>query len=295
MKTRYLIKTLLLGILVIAMIAPFTFLKPKVKQKPIPEIVEKVVTVVKKKVVELPLHDVILPNFAKIADVKTKKRKFFQYIYPAIAQENSQILAVREEVAAMMEALFLEENLSAQQQTLLKRLIKKYKVSKKYSLLQQLNELLLRVDVVPVELVLVQAANESAWGTSRFARIGLNFFGIWCYKKGCGMVPGGRDAGLKHEVEAFDSVEHAVQRYLHNINTNHAYTVFRTIRGQLRAQEQPLSPQVLATGLLRYSIRGTDYVLEITQMIRHNQIYFDEILQKAANDEAEETAPVSTL
>jgi len=125
-------------------------------------------------------------------------------------------------------------------------------------------------------LVLVQAANESAWGTSRFARIGLNFFGIWCYKKGCGMVPKGRDKGLKHEVAAFDSVEQAVSHYLLNINTNAAYVVFRTIRAQLHQQNQPLSAQILATGLLPYSQRGTDYVLEISDMIRHNQVYFDE-------------------
>ncbi len=32
-----------------------------------------------------------------------------------------------------------------------------------------LAELLKRVDVIPEALVLMQAANESAWGTSRFA------------------------------------------------------------------------------------------------------------------------------
>jgi len=282
MKTQYFIKVVILSVLVIALVAPFTFMKPKYKLPPVVVIVEKVKPVVEEKVIELPLHNVKIPDFASIRDTKTKKRQFFHYIYPAIAKENAQISALRAEVSAMMEALFLEENLLAKQETLLNNLIKKYKVSKKYSTLQQLSELLLRIDIVPIELVLVQAANESAWGTSRFARIGLNFFGMWCYKKGCGMVPGGRDVGAKHEVAAFNSVEHAVQRYLHNINTNSAYSVFRTIRGQLRAQEQPLSPQVLATGLLRYSIRGTDYVLEITEMIRHNQVYFDEILAKPA-------------
>jgi Bax protein len=259
-------------------------LKPEPKLSPIKvvEVVEvvKPKVVVKKKVVEQPLHNVKIPDFASIRDVKTKKRQFFQYIYPAITKGNNDLLALRTEVEIMVEAVFLEENLLDEQQSLLNSLIKKYKVSKKYSVLQQLNELLLRIDIVPIELILVQAANESAWGTSRFARIGLNFFGMWCYKKGCGMVPGGRDLGAKHEVAAFNSIDHGVKRYLHNINTNHAYSVFRTIRGQLRAQNQPLSPQVLATGLLRYSIRGTDYVLEITEMIRHNQVYFDELLAK---------------
>lgn len=279
MKIQYFIKTALFSALLIGLVAPFTFLKPKQKAKII-IVEEKIIPIVKEKVIEQPLHNVLLPDFAAIGDVKAKKRQFFKYIYPSIVKENNNLLVLRAEVSTMIAALSLEENLLTEQQALLQHLIKKYKVSKKYSPLQQLNELLLRIDVIPEELVLVQAANESAWGTSRFARIGLNFFGIWCYQKGCGMVPNGRDTGAKHEVAAFNSVDHAVQRYLHNINTNHAYGVFRTIRGQLRAQEQPLAPQVLATGLLRYSIRGTDYVLEITQMIRHNQVYFDELLIK---------------
>jgi Bax protein len=280
MKIQTILKMLLISALVIGLVAPFTFLKPTLNPPPL--VVNKVVpvVVVKEKVVEQPLHDVNIPNFSSIRDVKAKKRQFFQYIYPAIVKENGNLLALRLEVLTMIEVLFLEENLLDEQQALLDRLIKKYKVSKKYSLLQQLNELRLRIDVVPIELALVQAANESAWGTSRFARIGLNFFGMWCYKKGCGMVPSGRDTGAKHEVAAFNSIEHGVQRYLHNINTNHAYGVFRTIRGQLRAQKQPLSPQILATGLMRYSIRGTDYVLEITEMIRHNKTYFDNIRAK---------------
>jgi Bax protein len=279
MNVNHFIKVIGICALFIALVAPFSFLKPTkiTASTPVDKPVE---LVVEEKVIEQPLHNVVIPDFAVIRDIKTKKREFFEFIYPAIEQENNNLLALRAEVFTMLAALSLEENLLPEQLILLTRLIRKYKVSSKYSPLQQLDELLLRIDIVPSELILVQAANESAWGTSRFAKIGLNFFGMWCYKKGCGMVPGGRDEGARHEVAAFDSVEHAVQRYLHNINTNHAYTVFRTIRGQLRTQEQPLSPQILATGLLRYSIRGTDYVLEITEMIRHNQVYFDDILSK---------------
>jgi Bax protein len=281
MKIQYFSKLVIISALIIALIAPFTFMIPEYTIPPVITVkVEKVAPVVKAKVVERPLHNVKIPDFASIRDVKTKKREFFQYIYPAIEEENRHLLQIRAEVSVMIEALFLEENLLDEQQVLLDSLLKKYKVNNKHSPLQQLNELLLRIDVVPIELVLVQAANESAWGTSRFAKIGLNFFGMWCYKKGCGMVPGGRDMGAKHEVAAFNSLEHGVKRYLQNINTNNAYTVFRTIRGQLRAQEQPLSPEILATGLLRYSIRGIDYVLEITEMIRHNQVYFDELMVK---------------
>lgn len=87
------------------------------------------------------------------------------------------------------------------------------------------------------------------------------------------MVPNSRNDGANHEVKAFSNLDGAVKHYLHNINTNGAYAMFRTIRQQLREQEQPLIPEILATGLLPYSERGTDYVLELTQMLRHNQQY----------------------
>ncbi|WP_448549973.1 glucosaminidase domain-containing protein [Thalassotalea fusca] len=227
----------------------------------------------KKAVPEKPLHNVKLPNFAKIRDIPTKKRTFFEFLKPAVVAENNAIRQLRQQILEIQEVASLDQALSQPQEQLLAELVKKYKVNKRFSQMRQIDELLVRVDIIPSALILVQAANESAWGTSRFARIGLNFFGMWCFKKGCGMVPNGRDTGAKHEVAAYSSVKHAVQRYVHNINTNNAYMVFRSIRAQLREQELPLSPQVLATGLLPYSERGTDYVLEISAMIRQNQKY----------------------
>ena len=265
---------LFLVLLGIGLIAPFTFLPVQVKeQAPVvtveePKIIPKVV-----KVIEQPLHDVILPNFASIRDVKEKKKQFFAFIKPAILAENESILTLRNEVERLIAQLTLEQPFTEQEHTFVADLSKQYRVSKKFSLLRQLYALQLKVDVIPPALILVQAANESAWGTSRFARIGLNFFGVWCYKKGCGMVPSGRNVGAKHEVAAYSSVKQGVSRYLKNINTNSAYMVFRTIRGQLREQDQTLSPEILATGLIPYSERGTDYVLELTEMIRHNRRY----------------------
>jgi Bax protein len=272
---QYLLGFIFLVLLSVGLIAPFTFL-PLPESMPTEEPVLVAPKAVKKviKIVEQPLHNVTLPDFAKIRNVEEKKRRFFAFIKPAVQAENTKILMLRAEVARLIARLTLEEPFSAEDHTLVSSLIKKYKVSKKFSLLRQLYELQLKIDIIPLALVLVQAANESAWGTSRFARIGLNFFGVWCYRKGCGMVPGSRNTGAKHEVAAYSSISLGVARYLHNINTNGAYTVFRSIRGQLRDQNQPLAPEILATGLIRYSQRGIDYVLELTDMIRHNQHYF---------------------
>lgn len=269
---QFLFGLFFLILLCVGLIAPFTFLPVQVK---VPESKPDESKEVKKivKTIEQPLHNVVLPDFASIRDVKEKKRQFFAFIKPAVLAENKKIMTLRTRVEHLIAQLTLEQPFSEQEHAFVSGLIKQYKVNKKFSLLRQLYELQLKVDVIPPALILVQAANESAWGTSRFARIGLNFFGVWCYKKGCGMVPNGRNVGAKHEVAAYSSIEQGVARYLKNINTNSAYTVFRTIRGQLREQDQPLAPEILATGLIPYSERGTDYVLELTEMIRHNRNY----------------------
>jgi Bax protein len=280
MKSATLIKIGLLLLLSVLVVAPFTYLKPKVSEQPLKKTIkiveEKQQEVIVKKVLEKPLHDVILPDFAAIKDVKSKKKKFFDFMRPAVVKENNALLATRVKLNLWLEHVSLELPLSEQEDKELRALVKRYRVSKNASLLSQLDELLVRVDVVPMPLVLVQAANESAWGTSRFSRIGLNFFGIWCFREGCGMVPSGRNTGAKHEVAAFKSVDAGVRHYFYNINSNNAYRVFRTIRLELRSQDQPLNPEVLATGLLPYSERGADYVIDITKMLRQNKQYLIE-------------------
>lgn len=286
MSTMSLIKSLLLLVVIGCLLAPFTFLKPMVKDEVIVTEVKKVIKEepkpVVKKVVEKPLHKVNLPNFAAIKDVKSKKKQFFDFLRPAVERENAKLLVLRANIESWLEKKSLGLSLSDEELQHLASLVTRYRVNKKASVLQQVNDLLVKVDIVPTALVLVQAANESAWGTSRFSRIGLNFFGIWCYREGCGMIPSGRNKGAKHEVEAFQSVDEAVARYFYNLNSNNAYRVLRTIRFELRSQNQPINPEILATGLLPYSERGADYVIEITKMLRHNQVYLN------TNDERSE-------
>lgn len=289
MKSSILINIGLLLLLAFFLLAPFTFLKPIIAEKThgnwSNETMEKndQKTVIKK-APEEPLHNVALPDFAAMLDIKTKKKAFFDFMKPAIIKQNNQLRVTRVKLNTWLENISLELPLSEQAHQELSHLVKKYRVNKDASTLTQLNDLLVRVDVIPMPLVLVQAANESAWGTSRFSRVGLNFFGIWCYQLGCGMVPSSRNTGAKHEVAAFQSVDEAVTRYFDNINSHNAYRVFRTIRFELRSQEQALNPEILATGLLAYSERGGEYVIDITKMLRHNQQYFLEDKENRIQD-----------
>ena len=72
MKAIGLLKLSLLLVLALALVAPFTFLKPEKKTVPTPVqqlVMKKQPSVEVKKVIEKPLHQVKLPDFGAIAKV----------------------------------------------------------------------------------------------------------------------------------------------------------------------------------------------------------------------------------
>ena len=214
-----------------------------------------------------------VPDFASMKDVKQKKRVFFEYIYPLLEVANKEVLVKRKKISQIRDDLVGGDELTPGEIEFL------VKVSAEYSLKpddpaskKNVEKLLRSVDYVPPSLVLAQAANESAWGTSRFAKQANNFFGQWCFKKGCGIVPARRDVGSKHEVRKFASVQSSVRAYVKNINTGRAYSSLRGIRAKLRSKNAMLAGRDLAAGLVKYSARGEAYVKEIRSMIRTNKL-----------------------
>ncbi|MEZ9313644.1 glucosaminidase domain-containing protein [Vibrio sp. 10N.286.49.F3] len=218
------------------------------------------------------------PDFAAIEDVNKKKDTFFSYLRPSINIENKRITKERAFLTKLSETGL--NNVDSEDASYAKRLGKLYSLPVPSSGLDDawLKEMLNRVNVLPEALVLTQAANESAWGTSRFATKANNYFGHWCYTKGCGLVPLQRNEGSSHEVATFSSSQESVHRYFMNLNRNRAYADLRVIRAKLDAQGDDLLTTATATeltnGLLKYSERGSDYVTDLQAMIRHNEVYW---------------------
>ena len=215
----------------------------------------------------------VLPDFAAIRDVKTKKSEFFGFLLPMIRESNRAILNQRALLLTIRDLVENESALDPRDKSVIGGLSSRYRVNPGNDLLNQIDELLLKVDVVPESLVLAQAANESGWGTSRFARQANNLFGVWCFRPGCGLTPLSRDEGLTHEVARYDSISDSINAYIHTINTNPAYINLRQIRAETRVEAEVMNGQALAEGLVNYSARGTDYVKEIQQLIRVNNLH----------------------
>ena len=212
----------------------------------------------------------VVPDFASIYDVNERKHVFFSYLLPAIEETNERISQQRESLLNLAKAHAEGRQLTDAETQWLDRLSNYYRVDEA-NLDMQFRALVARVDIVPATVVLIQAANESGWGTSRFATEGLNFFGQWCWTPGCGMVPGARPEGQVYEVRSFDSMEASVMEFVRNINTHFAYEELRAMRMHERRSDDTVSSATITAGLMSYSERGQDYIDELNQMIRINR------------------------
>lgn len=217
----------------------------------------------------LPLGPSAAPNFDDYAAGDARKAAFFAYMVPLVEQENAAILSSRERLLAIQE----HGAPGWAERRWLLQLAERYELEE-FDPTEAADraQLIKRLDVVPPSIALAQAANESAWGTSRFARLGNNYFGQWCFVAGCGLVPEARNAGASHEVAAFASVRESVRRYMNNINTHPAYADLRSRRASLRNEGNSISGLALAPTLIRYSERGQEYVNELQAMIRGNDL-----------------------
>ena len=201
---------------------------------------------------------------AEEVGVLGKTNEFIEKVAEAARDRNAEILETRKWLVDQMRN---DAPSDADKERIL-ALAEKYKLKPDdHELPVMVWHLLQRVDVVPVSLVVAQAANESAWGKSRFAREGNNLFGIWCYTEGCGIVPKLRKDEAKHEVRRYDSFKDSVIDYMKNINRHRAYQKLREIRAAERAAGRELSGHRLAAGLAKYSEIGDEYIKRIRAII----------------------------
>ena len=154
----------------------------------------------------------------------------------------------------------------------LNKISKKYRIKTadkhKYDLV---NELLNRVDIIPNSIVLAQAANESGWGSSRFAREFNALFGEYTYDYSDGVVPLLREEGEKHLVKTFTSVDKSVQSYFNNLNSHYAYENFRKVREMMREKNNFSNIKLLVEELDSYAA-DINYITTINAIIDANKL-----------------------
>jgi Bax protein len=208
-----------------------------------------------------------------ISQVKKKKIVFFLSLLPVVLRANEEIREQKDTLRRLLQRHDQRESLTINEQDRIFAIASEYKISgNPFEDSQARERLLKRVDTLPTSLALAQAATESAYGTSRFARLGNNLFGEWTFTPGTGMVPNERPEGQIYELRRFSSLYDSVASYMKNLNTHPAYKSLRELRAQLRSEGKPLRGIDLATGLTLYSERGEEYVSQIQTIIRNNRL-----------------------
>ncbi len=207
-------------------------------------------------------------DLKQVKETEERKRLFFKTLLPLVLKINEEIIQDRAKVWRLRHRLQTGQAIRPQDRVWLDGQLKKYQLSS-----LKFDSLLLRMDVVPPSLALAQAAEESGWGTSRFAREGNALFGQWTLNPNDkGLVPTQRQDGKVHRIKAFDSLEDSLRSYVQNLNTHKAYKALRLKRSQMRTNRQEPDGLELAQQLDKYSERGQDYVTSLLAIMDHNNL-----------------------
>ena len=203
--------------------------------------------------------------------VAHKKALFFRLIGPGILRCNELILLDRNR----LKKIASKDSSEKEDLHWLQKLALKYKVvdEKATSLnTKQTAELLKRVDIIPPSLAMAQGANESGWGTSRFAEAGNSLFGQWTWG-GKGIASKGKQSGKgDYKVASFEHPIDSIAAYMLNLNTNNAYSDLRNKRAEIRNGDKEITGLALIGTMIHYSQRGKAYVQDLENLITYNHL-----------------------
>ena len=221
----------------------------------------------------VPTHNkVSIPgNFSQL-DVNERKAQFITLLLPLIIKANDTIGDRRTS---------LTKAIAEDDEKTIARLVKLYGLANFDGSDEALHdELLNRIAPVPTSLALAQAAVESGWGQSRFAKEGNALFGQWAWSADAGIKP--LDASNSRAViRSFATIYDSVFAYIHNLNTHYAYQDFRDERAIAIANGELPSGLKLARYLTAYAELGQKYVYVLQAMILHNRFDIYESYQLA--------------
>jgi len=208
-----------------------------------------------------------LPDtYYDINNVPDMKKYFFTYMSKVAQIQNKYILNDR----SFIKKFYFKKNIISKTNHSYQRFLQ---ITKKYKLNtnDSLEEYLFKIDIIPISLVIAQAAVESAWGKSRFIKEANNVFGQWTWTEK-GLIPQQREKGKTHKIKIFNSIDSAVRGYMLNLNTNKAYKKLRKIRYFLRTHNKPITGITLSKALINYSAKKEEYIKILDIIIIQNNL-----------------------
>jgi Bax protein len=198
----------------------------------------------------------------ELSSTRLKKETFIKIVLPLVVAENERILADR----IKLKRILKKKQTSDLEKQWLRQKLLEYKVKK-----GNIDELVIRVDIIPTSIALAQAAKESGWGTSRFALEGNAIFGQWTWS-GNGIAPLDRGSNKKHKILKFPILRASVKAYQNNLNTHRSYSNFRSKRMAMREKNKNIKGLELTETLKNYAQTGSEYTKILNQIIIQNRL-----------------------
>lgn len=200
---------------------------------------------------------------------------FIATFYPMVQAENLFILRQREHLMWLRERHLLALHLG-NHLLWMNRVSSQYRFDSSYfhqtlskaDFEYRIDSLLIHIDIIPEKLVMAQAALESGWGNSYLARNANNYFGMRCFRRGCGIAPYG-DHSQDFWHRTYPTVADGVKDYMFNLNTANAYKKLRKSRWQQRIVGLEPDPFELANTLDNYSEMGRDYIRMLNEVMNN--------------------------
>ena len=214
----------------------------------------------------------------EIQSVQLKKETFIKIVLPLIVAENEKILEDR----FKLKKILLRKITTDTEKQWLRQKFLEYKVKK-----GNVEELKIKMDIIPASIALAQAAKESGWGTSRFALEGNAIFGQWTWN-GKGIAPLDRDKSKNHKILKFPILRASVKAYKNNLNTHKSYIKFREMRKNLREKNKKITGLLLTQTLQNYAETGTEYTKILEQIINQNRLMDFELVRLTNSSEKRE-------
>lgn len=191
-----------------------------------------------------------------------RKSAFFNTLLPIVLQVNEDILADRRRLLTLRARLRDGGPTRRQEDRWLHDLAERYEVEDR-----DLDDLAVRVDIIPPSMALAMAAVESGWGTSSLAREANALFGQIT-------APGeGIEAASGHTYATFGTLRESVAAYARNLNTHGAYLEFRALRRAMRQAGDNPDGYRLIGALEHYSELGNRYIAYIRRLMRDDELH----------------------
>ena len=206
--------------------------------------------------------------------VENKKRLFFRASAPLILRANELIMVDRNRLKDIRSTDKKNAAISEKDRSWILKLAKVYKVDAEDGQVTStvIDALWKKVDIVPASLALAQAAEESGWGTSRFAAEGNAVYGQWTWGSNAITPEKQRKELGNYGIASFETLQQSICAYMLNLNTHNAYASLREKRAELREKDEKITGNILAGQLTKYSERGEEYVKSLRSLMEYNKL-----------------------